>query len=67
MASSTRSAFHSFSVPGHLDHLAALNSTCTVFSAGDLALLPVNSLVAMANSRSQPSSWLELVRSLSGQ
>ena len=29
-----------------------------------LPLLPVNSLVAIANSRAQPSSWLELVRSL---
>jgi hypothetical protein len=40
----------------------------TVFRPVTLPLLAgVNSLVAMANSRSQPSSWLELVRSLIGQ
>jgi len=27
----------------------------------------MNSLVEMANSRTQPSSWLELVRSFMGQ
>jgi hypothetical protein len=32
-----------------------------------LPFSPTNSLVAMANSRSQPSSWLDEVRSLIGQ
>jgi hypothetical protein len=44
-----------------------LNSTWTVFNPVTLPFSPMNSLVEMANSRSQPSSWLELVRSFSGQ
>jgi hypothetical protein len=32
-----------------------------------LPFSPMNSFVAIANSRWQPSSWLELVRSLIGQ
>jgi hypothetical protein len=57
----------SFSVPATSTSLPSLNSTCTVFNPVTLPFFPVNSLVEMANSRTQPSSWLELVRSLSGQ
>jgi hypothetical protein len=52
---------------GHFDHLAVLELDADGLQTGDLAFLADNSLVEMANSRSQPSSWLELVRSLSGQ
>src|SRR3989344_5341249 len=67
MASSTRSAFRIFSDPATSTILPSLNSTRTVLRPVTLPFSPMNSLVEMANSRSQPSSWLELVRSLIGQ
>ena len=67
MASSTRSAGHSFSVPGTSVSLPSLNWTCAVRSALTLPLSPTNSLVETANSRAAPSSWLDEVRSLIGQ
>src|SRR5205085_4602841 len=67
IASSTRSALYSFSVPAISLNLPSLNSTCTVFKPVTLPFSPVNSLVAMANSRSQPSSCEEELRSLYGQ
>ncbi len=67
MASSTRSAGQSFSVPATSVSLPSLNATCTVLSALTLPFSPTNSLVEMANSRAAPSSWLDEVRSLIGQ
>ena len=71
IASSTRSAARVSSLPGTSVGLPSCHSRRTVLTATTRPLsLPVpatNSLVAMANSRVQPSSWLELVRSLSGQ
>ena len=55
------------SVPGTSTILPPCQSTRTAFSALTLPPSPMNSLVAIANSRSQPSSWLDEVRSLVGQ
>jgi hypothetical protein len=53
---------------GHfLTILPSFHSTRTVFRPVTLPFSPISSLVEMANSRSQPSSWLEEVRSLIGQ
>ena len=64
MASSTRSALRSNSVPGiglNLSSTRTQSSFCTwPFS-------PVNFCVITAKSRSAPSSWLDEVRSFSGQ
>ena len=54
-------------VNGTLTNLPSLNSTSTVLRPVTLPFSPMNSWVETANSRVQPSSWLELVRIFKGQ
>lgn len=67
IANSTRSALISNSEPGTSAILPSLNSRRQALSALTLPFLPMNSLVATAKSRSQPSSCEDEVRSLVGQ
>ena len=56
MANKTKSALYSFSVPAISTSLPSFISTCTVVRLLTLPLSPLNDLVEMANSRTQPSS-----------
>ena len=64
MASSTSSASSSNSLPGTGLNLS---STCTQWSFLTCPLAPEKRVVITAKSRSAPSSWLDEVRSFSGQ
>ena len=63
IASSTRSALISNSVPGIGWNFASARAQCSVFT---WPFAPENLVVSTAKSRSTPSSWLDEVRSLSG-
>ena len=63
MASSTRSASSSNSVPGIGWNLASARAQCSFFT---WPFSPVNFVVSTAKSRVTPSSWLDEVRSFSG-
>ncbi len=67
MASSTRSALSVCSEPATSCILPSFHSTRTVFRPVTLPPSPISSLVEIANSRSQPSSCEDEVRSLIGQ
>ena len=64
MARSTRSPGISNSVPGTGFILASSRTQCSFFTA---PFSPENFAVATAKSRTAPSSWLDEVRSFSGQ
>ena len=64
MARSTRSAFSSNSVPGIGLKLASARTQCSRFTRPSR---PEKCVVSTENSRSAPSSWLDEVRSFSGQ
>ena len=63
IASSTRSASSSNSVPGIGLNLSSARAQCSFFT---WPFSPVNFCVSTAKSRSAPSSWLDEVRSFSG-
>ncbi len=67
IASSTRSALTTCSLPGTSTILPSFHSTRTVCTPLTRPRSPRKALVAIANSRWQPSSWLDELRSLVGQ